>query len=59
MPERFELYDTQARYFAGGNVDPAIGSAMWERGETASGTYFLRVMDGAAKVIAVAQVCVE
>ena len=59
MPERFELYDTQGRYCAGGNVDPAIGSAMWERGETASGTYFLRVMDGAAKVIAVAQVCVE
>ncbi|MBL7989571.1 MAG: hypothetical protein JNJ94_16025 [Chlorobi bacterium] len=59
MPERFELYDTQGRYCAGGNVDPAIGSAMWERGETASGTYFLRVMDAAAKVIAVAQVCVE
>lgn len=59
MPQRFELYDPTGRYVAGGEVDPSVGSAVWHRGTTPSGTYFLRALDNEGRLIASAHVCLE
>ncbi|KXK57039.1 MAG: hypothetical protein UZ07_CHB004001003 [Chlorobi bacterium OLB7] len=59
MPHRFELHDINGRLLARGNANPALGSVVWNRGNTPSGTYILSTLDASGALIASATIILQ
>ena len=51
MPHRFQVHDVNGKLIAEGNIDPAVGSALWICGDIPAGTYILTGYDTTGQVV--------